>query len=282
VPDPISLQRIDATTGARPFLKWPGGKRWLVRRGINVPVMAPDATYFEPFVGAGSIYFALQPANAVLGDINPHLIATYRALRVQPRAVIRELSTMSKDLDTYEQMRKASPTKQFDRAIRLLYLNRTAFAGLYRVNQKNEFNVPYGHYTDRLLCQPDTLLQASASLQLAQCRRQTFETVSNEARAGDLVYLDPPYTLNESGGFGRYNEHLFTWRMQIELADLAHELRHRGVHVLASNSSDPSIALLYAGFNIVTVKRHSNLSRDPLRRGVACESLFASYIGVID
>lgn len=276
------LSRVDTNTGPRPFLKWPGGKRWLIRRGINLPILSAQSTYYEPFLGAASLFFALQPSNAVLSDINNDLIATYRALRANPTPIISRLHLLGNDRTTFQHVRKSAPRLQLDRAVRLIYLNRTAFAGIYRENAEGQFNVPFGNYSDRTLCQEQILLSAAAALQTATFRVDVFSHVADHARPGDIVYLDPPYILgHQNNGFIRYNRHLFTWEAQQGLAKLANTLARRGVHVIVSNAAHQDVLRLYEGFSITHLNRHNQISRNPKYRGITTEALLSSYKGAI-
>ena len=243
-----------------------------------LPALEPKATYFEPFLGGGSLFFALRPARSVLSDCNAHLISTYKAVRNTPRSLIDRLEAMSNNEVTFAALRKEVPANQIDIAVRFLYLNRTAFAGMYRVNRAGGFNVPFGGYTDRRLAQPERLVAASAALKKAQLYRRDFAAVELDAVSGDLVYLDPPYvTGHMNNGFVRYNEHLFTWGRQIELAEMAGRLSKKGVHVLVSNSAHADVIALYPEFNQLLVNRRDQLSRDVSRRGLAPEVLLSSF-----
>lgn len=277
------MTRVDNTSGILPFLKWPGGKRWLLRRGIRVPVLADDATYFEPFVGGGSLFFALKPRSAVLGDINRNLISAYRGLRARPGHVVSTLQGLANNKSTYRRLREWQPTGQVDRAVRLIYLNRTAFSGLYRENQAGKFNVPYGNYRDRHLCQEGVLRTAARQLRSASLSSGHFAEVASQAKSGDFVYFDPPYISgHQNNGFVRYNRNLFNWEHQEELASLARDLVSRGVHVLISNTAHEDLLALYKGFDISRVVRNSQVSPDPRFRGPTIEALVASYSGVLD
>jgi DNA adenine methylase len=269
---------VRADAGTQPFLRWPGGKQWLLRAGLSLPALARDATYFEPFLGGGSLFFALRPNAAVLSDCNSALIATYKAVRNTPRVLLSRLDVLANDAQTFAQLRSAAPKKQIDIAVRFLYLNRTAFAGMYRVNREGEFNVPYGRYTDRRLAQPERVLAASATLKSAILAKQDFSEVEVAAKTGDFVYLDPPYvTGHANNGFVRYNEHLFTWDRQIELAAMSARLSKRGVRVLVSNTAHADVLALYPGFHRTLISRRDQLSRDASRRGLAPEAILSNF-----
>ena len=275
-----STRVVDASTGIAPFLKWIGGKRWLVRHGVAVPVLRPGATYFEPFAGAGSLYFALAPEKAVLADVNRQLMWAYAGVRNHAESVIKRLEGMENTQSFFDQMKAANPRSPIDRAARFIYLNRTAYGGVYRVNQKGAFNVPFGNYSGRLICQADVLRACSKLLKSATLRCDPFDATVLAAQEGDFVYFDPPYTLeaaSERSMFNRYHRRMFTWEMHQQLAESARVLSAKGVFVLVSNTAHPAVAELYGDFVTHTIKRRSQLSRDPLTRGYAEEALYANY-----
>jgi DNA adenine methylase len=276
------LFHVDSTTGVDPFLKWPGGKRWLIRRGLNVPLLDEESTYFEPFLGAGSLFFALQPRRASLSDVNPHLVACYRGLRSTTARVVRKLESLENEPQTFERMRRSSPNNQLDRSIRFLYLNRTAYSGIYRENQLGNFNVPFGHYYDRRICNEMQLRRAAKALKSARLKVGDFRARMSEPKGGDFVYLDPPYISgHQNNGFVRYNRRLFNWDNQVELAEMATELVDRGVHVLISNAAHTEVLKLYKDFFVDIVIRKNQISRDPARRGLMEEAVISSYRGAV-
>jgi DNA adenine methylase len=281
---PVST-RVSLVThhqGVAPFLKWPGGKRWLIRLGINLPVVDDGATYFEPFLGAGSLYFALAPEKAELSDLNGSLIDAYRGLRVHLSAVVRELRQLSNDQRTFERVRAAKPSSLLEKTVRFIYLNRTAFGGLYRENKDGNFNVPFGHYVDRNICQESVLRDAARALRGARLQACSFLTSTRRAKAGDFVYLDPPYITNhQQNGFIRYNRRLFTWEQQVILATEAKRLADQGVHVLISNSAHEEVLALYDSFEVDVIGRKNQISRNPEYRGTYSEALIASFRGVL-
>lgn len=277
----LTMHRIGGD-GVVPFLKWPGGKRWLVQAGLSVPQIDDGAAYHEPFVGAGSLFFALRPRHALLSDVNPHLIDAYRGLRSSPRDVIAGLNAFSHDASTYKRVRLSNPRKVVDRAVRFIYLNRTAFAGIYRENRAGSFNVPYGNDPSRRVCQPEILRSAAAALRCASVRDADFIEATRSVEPGDLVYFDPPYiTTHQNNGFLRYNRHLFTWEKQVELATEVRRLADLGAHVLVSNTSHEDVLNLYKDFMITNVQRKNQVSRNPAHRGFYQEAVIASFEGAI-
>lgn len=268
---------MNTITGVKPFLRWPGGKRWLIKAGLQVPLLAPKATYWEPFLGAGSLFFALTPGRAVLSDVNEELMSAFRGLRARPGYVVTALKRLTNDRETFDRMKAWRPALQQDRAVRFIYLNRTAFSGLYRENKQGEFNVPYGD-ASRVICQEEVLRAAARTLKSARLSAHSFASERVKPQRGDLVYLDPPYIVgHRNNGFVRYNARLFDWSQQLALAALASQLAEEGVHVLLSAADHPAVLELYEGFWVSHFERHDQVSAKVLSRGRTTEVLIASY-----
>jgi len=270
-PDSFSQQNR-----ARPFLKWPGGKRWLTRYLPDLLKGRTYTTYFEPFLGGGALFFALEPPRAVLSDINGDLINTYIQVRHRPHQLVRRLKALPVNNTTYDRFRNLSPKRQVDRAVRFLYLNRTAFAGMYRLNQKGSFNVPFGggQRTPEPLWNEDLLVNASKALKGAELRSIDFEQLLTEAGAGDFVYCDPTYTVaHNNNGFVRYNERNFSWDDQKRLADTCRRLAGDGATVLVSNADHDDVVRLYRGSRVYRLDRMSVLCPDSEKRRPTTELL---------
>lgn len=261
----------------KPFLKWPGGKRWILPyvreildgRGFN--------TYIEPFLGGGAVYFGLRPDRAILSDVNPDLITTYRQVKKSPMVIIDRLKALTVDAPTYYRLREWEPTCDLDRAVRFLYLNRTAFAGMYRVNREGRFNVPFGggQRTPEVLWKENLLLKASAALDNATILTGDFEAALFAAGAGDFVYCDPTYTVaHNNNGFVRYNERIFSWADQRRLARAADHAAKRGAMVLVSNAVHQEVRDLYPEACVHLLDRQTLLSPRPNKRGSTQEFLF--------
>lgn len=245
-----------------PFLKWPGGKRWLVKR--LVPAMSKSGfnNYYEPFLGGGAVYFALAPDNAILSDLNGELISTYRAVKSAPSALLKRLKEFEQSKGAYYEVREQEFRRQKDIAARFLYLNRLGFAGMYRVNRNGKFNVPYGGRKMDILWEKNLIINASKALQAATLSSCSFEEMITQAEAGDLIYCDPTYTVaHNDNGFLRYNENVFHWSDQKKLAELCKEAARKGVQVVVSNAAHPSIAKLYHPYKPIIVQRHTCVSR---------------------
>lgn len=259
-----------------PFLKWAGGKQWLARR-LRRLVPKDAGRYFEPFLGGGALYFALLPRTAILADINVELIETYRAVRDYPGEVINALSAWSNSKEDYYAVRATTYADPATRAARFVYLNKTCWNGLYRLNRKGEFNVPYGN-SGREVFDEEVIHAASRALASAILRASDFEHSLADASRGDFVYLDPPYTvLHSHNGFRRYNERIFSWEDQVRLARVATQLADIGCMVAISNADAPEVRKLFASFSCFSISRVSTISGDPSLRRKTSEALFFSF-----
>jgi DNA adenine methylase len=242
----------------QPFLKWAGGKRLLAEQIVELfPCLRETATYFEPFLGGGAVFFTLRPRLAVLGDLLPDLIETYRAVRDDVEDVIDKLRRHVYDEDEYYRIRSSTPRTSGGRAARLIYLNKACFNGLYRVNRSGKFNVPFGRHGDNLVtCDRDQLREASLALTGASIVCGDFLTILQTAKRGDLVYFDPPYiTSHTQNGFVEYNDQVFAWPDQSRLAEKAAALADNGVDVFISNADHESILDLYLDIGDFVVHR---------------------------
>jgi DNA adenine methylase len=257
-----------------PFLKWPGGKRRLIQ--FLLPLLPRHFKfYYEPFMGSGALFFALQPKHAFLSDKNPELIATYREVCDHPGAVIKKLNELKNTEDHYYAVRDSLPKSRSARAARLIYLSRLSFNGIHRVNLQGRFNVPYGHKTHLVPCDPDKLRTASSLLRRAHLACEDFESAVADAGRGDLVYFDPPYTTaHTNNGFLKYNAKIFTWNDQKRLSDVAHDLRRRGCSVFISNADHDSIRSLYKDFDSLRITRHSVIAASSVYRRQITECVF--------
>ena len=261
---------------ARPFLKWAGGKRQLLPEILKL-VPERFGTYFEPFIGGAALFFSLQPRHAVLNDFNERLARTYRGVRSDVESVITLLRSYPHSRAFFEVFRKRSPDGGFDSdlAAWLIYLNRTAYNGLYRVNRANAFNTPFGDYANPTICDAPLLRACSAALKSAEIRTGDFEEAVRGAKRGDFVYFDPPYVpLSEYSDFSRYTSVPFAGTDQVRLRDVALKLKRRGVHVLLSNSSAPIVHELYEkDFELIHVGATRALNCRPGGRGKVVELL---------
>jgi len=265
---------------AKPFVKWVGGKRQLLSSIAKyAPKLGPSATYHEPFIGGGAVFFHLQPRRAVLTDSNHRLIRTYRGIKSNVEGVIRLLASYPHDKRFYLDMRARDIDGEDDVEIAawFIYLNRTGYNGLYRVNSKNGFNVPFGDYRNPTICDADNLRACARALRGARIEKRDFGAVLGKAKRGDFVYFDPPYIpLTATSSFTDYTSEGFSDAEQVRLRDVALELKKRGVKVLLSNSSAPRVYDLYERhFECVEVDARRSVNCKPNGRGRIPELLIA-------
>ncbi len=258
------------TSTADPYLKWAGGKRSMLRH-LRPLVPATFGAFYEPFVGGGALFFALQPPKAVISDINCRLVRSYVAVRDNVDELVSLLKTYPYEKDFFLKMR-ATPIDArsgVEVAAWLIYLNKTCFNGLYRVNRDNGFNVPFGRYANPTICDEANLLACSEALKSAAISHDPFETVLKRAAPGDFVYFDPPYLpISATSSFTGYSPDGFGLRDHERLRDVALDLKARGVQVLISNSAAPAIRDLYAdGFEVTEVLANRAINANGEGRG---------------
>lgn len=248
----------------QPVLKWAGGKRRLLPEILATLPPRID-TYYEPFIGGGAVFFALAAEGrfrrAVLSDRNADLVCVYRAVRDDVEGVIRALQGMRYSEAEYYRVRSARPRSEVRRAARIIYLNKTGYNGLYRVNRSGEFNVPFGRYVRPKICDSDNLRAVSRALQGVEVLTEDFESAVREARPGDAIYFDPPYVpLSVTSSFTAYHNEPFGAEEHRRLAGLFTNLAERSVHVVLSNSDTPETRSLYQPFacRLVFVRRSIN------------------------
>jgi DNA adenine methylase len=273
----------DETDRIRPFVKWAGGKGQLIPELIT-RLPKTFNRYFEPFLGGGALFFALQPPKAYLSDTNQELITTYRAVRDSVESLIKALSKHKHEEEYFYAVRRADTERGFAqwgevrRASRFIFLNRTCFNGLYRVNLRGEFNVPFGRYTNPSICNAPLLMRCSKALQGAQIDTLCFSEISRRTRKGDFVYFDPPYApLNPTSNFTSYSKDGFSTDMQIALRDVCRVLSRKGVNFMLSNSSAPLVFDLYKEFKIERVKASRLINSKATKRGQIDEVIVRNY-----
>lgn len=259
---------------AAPFVKWAGGKRRLLPQLLE-RLPRRMSTYFEPFVGGGAVFFALANEDrferAVLGDRNAALVEVYRVVRDDLGALERALKSMQRrvlDEDYFYAVRASSPRTPVRRAARFIFLNKTCFNGLYRVNKAGDFNVPFGRYkTPPQLFDPDALYDASRALQGAELVVGDFASTLDTAARSDAVYLDPPYApRSETSHFTSYTTDGFGGHDHERLADAFAELKRRRVPAVLSNASTPFTRALFAAHEVETFEVGRTISAAAKRR----------------
>jgi DNA adenine methylase len=263
----------------RPFLKWAGGKgRSIAQLRPHLP--APFKRYFEPFAGGAALFFALTPAHASLTDVNSELIDCYRMVRDRVEDAIVALRRHRYAPEHYYRVRAMDPStlKLPERAARTIYLNKTGYNGLYRVNRAGKFNVPMGRYTNPTVCDADNLRACSAALQRVELKQRDFAEQASRAKAGDFVYFDPPYDpMSATSAFTSYAPGGFGHEAQRRLAELFARLARKGVHVVLSNSDTPLVRELYRPFRIAPILAARSINSRGSRRGKVGEVVVTSF-----
>ena len=271
----------------QPFTKWTGGKRQLLGE-LRSYMPETYGRYFEPFVGGGALFFDLAPEQAVINDFNEELINAYRQIKNNPAELINLLIKHKENnsKDYYLALRSAdrdgriSRMTGVERAARILYMLRVDFNGLYRVNSKNQFNVPYGRYKNPKIVHADLLYQISEYLNEndIEILQTDFAEAVKDAQTGDFVYFDPPYIpLNETSSFTSYTHEGFSYEEQIRLRNTFKELTERGVYAMLSNSSSPLVEELYKDFNIYFVEAQRTNGAKSSSRGKISEIIVTNY-----
>tara|TARA_R100000935_G_C2837263_1_gene168869 strand:+ start:630 stop:1469 length:840 start_codon:yes stop_codon:yes gene_type:complete len=268
-----------------PFLKWVGGKRQLMNE-IEPLIPSKISTYYEPFIGGGAVFLNQQPKKAVINDYNAELINVYKMVRDNVEELIEDLATHENESEYFYKIRLQDREEGFDelsalkRASRVIYLNKTCFNGLYRVNSSGEFNTPFGRYKSPNIVNEPVLRAVSKYLQNnnIQLLSGDFEDALKGARKGAFVYLDPPYDpLSKSSNFTGYVEGGFGSDQQERLRDVCVNLHQKGVNFLLSNSATSFIKDLYQDFEIIEVGAKRHINSVASKRGEVTEVLVRNY-----
>lgn len=269
----------------KPFLKWAGGKTNLL--GQYEPLFPEwSGDYFEPFIGSGAVFFYLsarpEERNYYLSDLNQEIVDAFCAVRDDVEGVIKLLAKHQQlhSKDYFYQVRGLVPQNlsALEKAARTIYLNKTCFNGLYRVNKKGEFNVPMGNYKKPSILQIETLKAASRALSPADLSTGHYSVLVDKAQAGDFIYLDPPYhPLSKTAMFTNYVAQAFGEKDQMELAEVVTALSKKGCLVMESNSNTDFIKDLYKGFKIQEVWARRSINREKSKRGAITELVVTNF-----
>lgn len=270
-----------------PFLKWVGGKRQLMSSIIELlPSNIKDLNYTEPFIGGGAVLFHLQPKNAIINDFNKELINVYEVIKNNLDELIEDLKKHKNEVDYFYQIRGLDRTGEFQnltaiqRASRVIFLNKTCFNGLYRVNNSGEFNSPFGRYKNPNIVNEPTLKAVSKYLNNNKIILRTgdYTDVLKEINEKSFVYLDPPYhPISESSNFTGYVQGGWDMFDQVRLREACDELNEKGVKFLLSNSSAQLIKDQYEKYNITIVKANRSINSNGSDRGEVDELLIRNY-----
>lgn len=266
---------------SRPFIKWAGGKSQLLPDMSTLfPPKQQIGRYFEPFLGGAAVFFYLQHPKSFLSDSNEELVELYKAVQQNVEELIKALKVHRNEHDYFYKIRAQSPSdlSPVQRAARFVFLNKTCFNGLYRVNSKGEFNVPFGKYKNPNICDMEGLRAASLALQHAKIANEDFESVLSRTKPTDFVYFDPPYhPINKTSSFTSYTSDKFSDDEQKRLACVYKELSDRGCFVMLSNSDTPLIRDLYKDFHIHEFQANRTINSNPNGRGKITELLIINY-----
>jgi len=287
----VVAKQLKTGSLATPFVKWAGGKgQLLLQYEPLFPITIND--YFEPFVGGGAVFFFLHSqgrlgGKAALSDFNEELMNCYRVIRDRAEELVEKLwehDAQKMDKDYYYKVRKwdrdgrIERKSAVERAARTMFLNKTCYNGLYRVNSKGQFNVPYGRYKNPTVCDESNLRAVSQALQGVELDTEDFEKCLERAKAGDFVYFDPPYhPLSATSSFTSYTKEDFGEEEQRRLARVFQELDERGCKVMLSNSDTPLVWDLYQDYRIGVVTSNRSVSGKPSTRKGISEMVILNY-----
>ena len=277
----VELEQLKQET--YPFVKWVGGKRQLMFELLkNMP--QNYNRYFEPFIGGGALFFELQPDNAYISDMNEELINLYQVVRDNVDELITNLQKHNISKEYFMEIRNIDRTNDYrnwsdvQKASRFIYLNRTCFNGMYRVNSKGEFNVPFGHYKNPRILDENNLINCSNLLQGIEIKHADFSEILKKVKKGDFVYFDPPYVpLSETSSFTSYTKDGFDIDMQFKLRDVCDELDSMRVKFMLSNSDTNLVNELYANYEIKKVFASRQINANADGRGKITEVLVRNY-----
>ena len=277
----VVLEKLKEET--YPIVKWVGGKRQLMFELLkNMP--ETYNRYFEPFIGGGALFFELQPQNGYISDMNEELINLYSVARDDVYNLIDDLNKHEISKEYFLKIRNLDRTEKYNKlsdiqkASRFIYLNRTCFNGMYRVNSQGQFNVPFGNYKNPRIVDAENLINCSNLLKNTEICCADFSEILNKVQKGDFVYFDPPYVpLNETSSFTSYTKDGFDLDMQFKLRDVCDELDSRGVMFMLSNSDTKLVNELYSNYVIKKVFASRAINANGNGRGKITEILVRNY-----
>ena len=277
----VVLEKLKEET--YPIVKWVGGKRQLMFELLkNMP--ENYNRYFEPFIGGGALFFELQPQNGYISDMNGELINLYTVVRDDVYNLIDDLNKHKVSKEYFLKIRNLDRTEKYNKlsdiqkASRFIYLNRTCFNGMYRVNSQGQFNVPFGNYKNPRIVNAENLINCSKLLKNTEIYCADFSEILNKVQKGDFVYFDPPYVpLNGTSSFTSYTKDGFDLDMQFKLRDVCDELDSMGVMFMLSNSDTKLVNELYSNYEIKKVSASRAINANPNGRGKITEVLVRNY-----
>ena len=276
----ILFRNLTQKTRPHPFLKWAGGKRQLLPQ-MEEHFHKHYNRYIEPFIGGGAVFFHLLPVNSIISDNNPDLVNCYKIIKEDVEGLIKSLKKHRYEKNYYYEIRaldrdvkKFADLSDVEKASRSIYLNKTGYNGLYRVNSKGLFNVPFGRHKNPKICDETNLRNVSQILKKVEIFLGSFEICLDFAEKDDFIYFDPPYfPLSDTALFTSYTKNSFDKSSQIKLFEVFKELNRRGCNLMLSNSYTEFILDLYKDFKIITLKAKRNINSNSQKRGLINEVL---------
>jgi DNA adenine methylase len=271
---------LSSDVNVKPFLRWAGGKNWLIKHLSEILPKAGYNNYHEPFLGSGAVFLSLQPLNkSYLSDLNKELIAVYKTLKRDPHSIVKCLKRFENTEDFYYEIREKSFDDPAKAAAKFIYLNQTSFNGIYRVNLKGEYNVPFGYRTKEFLDE-EALLRVSASLRRTSIFDGDFDDIRDNIQKKDLVFLDPPYTVSHNNnGFIKYNQKLFSLKDQERLSRLIDYIKRKGAFYVLTNAAHYRIIEIFEkGDTKLELSRASLIGGKQAKRGHTSEFIFTNAI----
>ncbi|MDR1701162.1 MAG: Dam family site-specific DNA-(adenine-N6)-methyltransferase [Sporomusaceae bacterium] len=268
-------------TQINPFLRWAGGKKWITNQ---LKLILGDISinhYHEPFLGSAAVFFSLETKKtSYLSDANSELVTTYKAIKDYPLEVIETFQNFFNNEEQYYLIRAMNPRDDIERAARFIYLNQTSYNGLYRVNRQGGYNVPYG-FRETMIYNTDRILIASQKLKKTNLSHGDFTINKYKIQQGDLVFLDPPYTVSHNNnGFIEYNQNLFSLKDQYRLSKFIDYIKAKGAHYILTNAAHSTIREIFdKGDRVLELNRYSLIGGKNSKRKKITEFVFTNIFG---
>lgn len=264
---------------AKPFLRWAGGKRWLLKHLETIIDIEKYNAYHEPFIGGGSVFFKFSPKTSFISDSNEWLIETYNSIKENPNEIIKHLEKFPKEKEEYYKIRGRNYSNQFKSSAQFIYLNQMSFNGIFRVNLSGKYNVPYGNRSQyNFDC--ENIISVSSALQNTQIIHSDFSNTIDNVSEGDLVFLDPPYTITHNlNGFVQYNQKIFSLEDQYKLAEMIQEIKNRNAFYILTNAAHEKVKEIFDDTDaLLEISRASVIGGKGAKRGKYSEYLFTNII----
>ena len=275
----MQISLFDEKIPCYPFLRWAGGKRWLIPNLHKYLPIKGFKAYHEPFIGGASILFHLRPKEAYISDLNSELINTYKSVKNNVSQLITYLKEFDNTEEEYYKIRELKFDDEIQEAARFIYLNYASFNGIYRVNKNGKYNVPYGKRIDyQYDC--DNLLNVSKVLKNVHMDNGDFYNCLDNVKKDDLVFLDPPYTVtHNNNGFIQYNQRIFSLEEQKRLSEMIYKIKERSAFYILTNAAHPTIKEIFNhGDSMIKVKRGSSIGGKNAKRGQFSELIFTNGV----